>query len=129
MDLNRLNRRPNYSFDNIRDEVLRDEFLELARGNEDNQDLLLTRILERIRERTTLMGNEIDWRVRLRRPELRCSYCGRFIPRGRDACEWCGYRRDDDDDFFPYPFIFRGPGGGGGGSMKGEIAVHVAVKN
>ncbi|MFX1346982.1 MAG: DNRLRE domain-containing protein [Promethearchaeota archaeon] len=129
MDLNTLNRRPNYSFENIRDRTVPDRFLNFAGGDQHIRDLVRAS-LERIRERQALMENEIDGRIGLRRPGLRCSFCGRFIPRGQDTCEWCGHRRDDDDDdFFPYPFIFRGPGGGGGDSMKGEIAVHVSVKN
>ena len=130
IDLNTLNRRPNYSFENIRDMRLHDGFLNFAGGDQANRDLLRTRIFERIRERQALMGDEIEWRAGLRRPGMRCSFCGRFIPRDQDTCEWCGHRRDDDDDdFFPYPFIFRRPGGGGGGSMKGEIVFHASIKN
>ncbi|MFX0176870.1 MAG: DNRLRE domain-containing protein [Candidatus Hodarchaeota archaeon] len=120
------NIRESYSSENIRDMMLNERFLEFAGVDRENQDLLRTRILERIRERQVLMRNEIDWRARFRRSESRCSFCGRTIPRGQDTCEWCGHRRDDDDDFFPYPFIFRRPGGGG--SMKGAIAVPVNIK-
>ncbi|MHA1194270.1 MAG: DNRLRE domain-containing protein [Promethearchaeota archaeon] len=58
----------------------------------------------------------------------RCSYCGKEIPKGQDICEWCGHKKDDDDNgFFPYPFLFKPPGGGGG-SSKGTIAVKVEIK-
>jgi hypothetical protein len=131
MDLKTLNRKPSYSFENVRDMMLNDR-LNFAEREQDNLDQLRARFLEIMRERLALPGDEIDWRAGLRRPGLRCSFCGRFIPRGQDTCDWCGHRRDDDDDdFFPYPFIFRGPGGGSGGgdSMKGKIAVPATVKN
>ena len=58
----------------------------------------------------------------------RCSYCGKVIPKGQDICEWCGHKKDDDENgFFPYPFLFKPPGGGGG-STKGTIAVEVKIK-
>ena len=83
-------------------------------------------MLDNIRELEELR-NGIERRTRIQRHQARCLYCGRIIPRDQDICDWCGHRRDDDDDFFPYPFIFRDPGGGGGGSMKGEIAIPVKV--
>ncbi|MFW9972171.1 MAG: hypothetical protein ACFFDF_18435 [Candidatus Odinarchaeota archaeon] len=59
--------------------------------------------------------------------QSKCAYCGKVIPKGRDICEWCGHKKDDDEGgFFPYPFIFKPPGGGG--SMKGTIAVSINVK-
>jgi len=64
----------------------------------------------------------------IRRTQLRCSYCGKMIPKGQDICEWCGHKKDDDEGgFFPYPFIFKPPGGGGG-SMKGVAIVPVKIK-
>ena len=68
--------------------------------------------------------------LKLARKKLsRCSYCGKEIPKGQDVCEWCGHKKDDDDEngFFPYPFLFKPPGGGGG-STKGTIAVAVNIK-
>ena len=55
----------------------------------------------------------------------KCAYCGKNIPMGQDTCDWCGHKKDDDEDFFPYPYIFKPPGGGGG-SMK-EIAHTVKI--
>ncbi len=103
-------------------------FANLAGEDRENLNLNRARMIERIRELEELR-NGIERRTRIQRRQARCSYCGRTIPRGQDICEWCGHRRDDDDDFFPYPFIFRDPGGGGGGggSMKGEIAIPVKV--
>ncbi len=50
-----------------------------------------------------------------RRLPSKCRYCGKMIRRGEDTCDWCGHKKDDDEDgFFPYPFIFKPPGGGGG---------------
>jgi len=111
------------SFENLR---VIDRFLDLAGVDRDNQDLFRRRVLDRMRQQQDLMRNEIDRRPRIRRSGVRCSFCGRTIPRGQDTCEWCGHGRDDDDDFFPYPFIFRRPGGGG--SMKGNIAIPVNIK-
>ncbi|MFX1569084.1 MAG: DNRLRE domain-containing protein [Promethearchaeota archaeon] len=59
----------------------------------------------------------------------RCAYCGKEIPKDKDSCEWCGHKRDDDEDgFFPYPFIFKPPGGGGG-RMKEPITVTVKTQS
>jgi len=58
----------------------------------------------------------------------RCSYCGRVIPHGQDVCDWCGHKRDDDDDFFPYPYIFKPPNGGGG-ARSPSMKVYPVVKN
>jgi len=102
------------------------EFLNFAGVDRENRNLLRARFLDNIREIEGLR-NGIERRARVQRRQARCSYCGRIIPRDQDICEWCGHRRDDDDDFFPYPFIFRDPGGGGG-SLKGEIAIPVKVR-
>ncbi|MFW9930375.1 MAG: DNRLRE domain-containing protein [Candidatus Thorarchaeota archaeon] len=51
----------------------------------------------------------------------RCAFCGKIIPKGKDVCEWCGHKKDDDPKF-PHPFIFKPPGGGGG-SMKAVAVV------
>jgi len=95
-----------------------------ARGN---RDLRIRRFRDQVRERGELRDG-VERRTRIQRHQARCLYCGRIIPRDQDICEWCGHRRDDEDDFFPYPFNFRDPGGGGGGSMKGEIAIPVKVR-
>lgn len=64
----------------------------------------------------------------IRRSQSRCSYCGKLIPKGKEICEWCGHKKDDDEGFFPYPFIFKPPGGGGGGRLKeGAIAIPVMI--
>ena len=58
--------------------------------------------------------------------QLKCSYCGKNIPKGQDTCDWCGHKKDDDEGgFFPYPYLFKPPGGGGG-SMK-EIAHTIKI--
>ncbi|MFX0139318.1 MAG: zinc ribbon domain-containing protein, partial [Candidatus Hodarchaeota archaeon] len=59
--------------------------------------------------------------------QSKCPYCGKVIPEGQDTCDWCGHKKDDRGDFFPFPYIFKPPGGGG--SMKGTIAVAVKVKS
>jgi hypothetical protein len=100
-------------------------FTNLVGEDRENLNLNRARMMERIRELEELR-NGIERRTRIQRHQARCLYCGRIIPRDQDICEWCGHRRDDDDDFFPYPFIFRDPGGGGG-SMKGVIAIPVKV--
>lgn len=120
--------RKNRSFENFPEPTLIERLLDLAGEDQGDREFLRERVLERIREQQGLMRDEVVWRARMRRPGVRCSFCGRVIHRGQDTCEWCGHRRDDDDDdFFPFPFIFRRPdgGGGGGGSMKGVIAVPV----
>jgi len=77
-------------------------------------------------------GNaEIEYHLRNLRKfrELRskCSYCGKMMPKGKITCDWCGHRKDDDDEgFFPYPYIFRPPGGGGGAN-KGAIAIKIKI--
>ena len=63
-----------------------------------------------------------------RRIQSKCSYCGKMIPKGKDICDWCGHKKDDDEGFFPYPYIFKPPGGGGG-SIKGTIAIPVKIKS
>ncbi|MFX1233899.1 MAG: DNRLRE domain-containing protein [Promethearchaeota archaeon] len=99
-------------------------FAGVERGN---RDQLRARAIDNLRALEELRdGREI--RLQVHRHQARCSYCGRIIPRNQDICEWCGHRRDDDNEFFPYPFIFRDPDGGGGGSMKGEIAIPIKVK-
>jgi hypothetical protein len=130
MDLNRYNRTRDYSFVNIRNRFFDDGALNFAGANQRTREELRARVLERIRERQALAGDEIELRDGVRRSGMRCSYCGRHIPRSQDTCRWCGHRRDDDDDdFFPYPFIFRRPDGGGGGTPKGKITVHAYIKN
>ncbi|MFX0043964.1 MAG: DNRLRE domain-containing protein [Candidatus Hodarchaeota archaeon] len=57
----------------------------------------------------------------------RCLYCGKVIPKGKDVCDWCGHKKDDDDEgFFPYPYIFKPPGGG---PTKGTVVVRPKIKN
>jgi hypothetical protein len=55
----------------------------------------------------------------------RCAFCGKVIPKGKDVCEWCGHKKDDDrgGGFLPHPFISKPPPGGGGGSMKAVAVV------
>ena len=61
-----------------------------------------------------------------KKPQSKCSYCGKIIRQGQDICEWCGHKKDDDEGgFFPYPFIFKPPGGGGGLMKEAEL---VSVK-
>ena len=64
----------------------------------------------------------------IHRIQSKCPYCEKIIPKGKDTCDWCGHKKDDEGGFFPYPYIFKPPGGGGG-SMKGTIAVAVKVKS
>jgi hypothetical protein len=54
----------------------------------------------------------------------RCAFCGKIIPIGKEICEWCGHKRDDDEKggFLPHPYIFKPPGGGDG-SMKAVAVV------
>jgi hypothetical protein len=54
----------------------------------------------------------------------RCAFCGKVIPIGKEICEWCGHKRDDDEKggFLPHPYIFKPPGGGDG-SMKAVAVV------
>ncbi|MFX0167671.1 MAG: DNRLRE domain-containing protein [Candidatus Hodarchaeota archaeon] len=63
----------------------------------------------------------------IRRDISKCAYCGKVIPKGKEICEWCGHKKDDDEGFFPYPFIFKPPGGGGGGRLK-EGAIVIPIK-
>ncbi|MFX1496954.1 MAG: hypothetical protein ACFFBH_05485 [Promethearchaeota archaeon] len=66
---------------------------------------------------------------RYRKLESRCSYCGRIMTKGKDICEWCGHKKDDNEGgFFPFPFIFKPPGGGGG-SKKNVTIIPVEIKN
>jgi len=60
--------------------------------------------------------------------QIKCSYCGKVIPKGQDTCDWCGHNKDDDEGgYFPYPFIFKPPGGGGG-SMKEVVPVSIKIQ-
>ena len=63
----------------------------------------------------------------VRRIQSKCSYCGKLIPKGKEICEWCGHKKDDDEGFFPYPYIYKPPGGGGGGRLK-EVAIAIPVR-
>ena len=60
----------------------------------------------------------------------RCAFCGKIIPKGKEFCEWCGHKKDDDDKdgFLPHPFLFKPPGGGGG-SMKAVAKVPIKTKS
>jgi hypothetical protein len=59
----------------------------------------------------------------------RCAFCGKVVPKGKEFCEWCGHKKDDDDKdgFLPHPFLFKPPGGGGG-SMKAVAKVPIKSK-
>ncbi|MFW9948927.1 MAG: hypothetical protein ACFFKA_02225 [Candidatus Thorarchaeota archaeon] len=40
----------------------------------------------------------------------RCTFCGKEIPKGKEFCEWCSRKKDEDKDKkFPYPFISKPP--------------------
>ena len=99
------------SYDNLRDPLYQ-RFLDLG-GLENNPER--EEMLERLLELRANRRNNLEVRGPMASVRNRCAYCGREIPFGRDICEWCGHRRDDNnDDFFPYPFIFRPPDNGGG---------------
>ncbi|KKN10657.1 hypothetical protein LCGC14_1034420 [marine sediment metagenome] len=61
--------------------------------------------------------------------QSKCQYCGKIIPKGQDTCDWCGHKKDDDEDgFFPYPFILKPPGGGGGGGGVNKNLIAIPLK-
>ena len=94
-------------------ETMRNIFLDnlLGKFDEKQKPLIKHKILEQVRKYKS-----------------KCSYCGKIIPKGKDICDWCGHKKDDDEGgFFPYPFIFKPPGGGGG-SMKGVAIVPLKIK-
>jgi len=72
---------------------------------------------EKLRAQNKLFGE-------FRKRQFKSRYCGKIIRRGQDICDWCGHRRDDDEDLFPYPYIFKPPGGGGG-FKEGAIVIPV----
>jgi hypothetical protein len=79
---------------------------------------------ETLRRRTQAIRRVLNQR---KKAESKCSYCGRVLRRGQNTCDWCGHRKRDDDDFFPYPYIYKPPDGGGGGFKEGAIAILVRV--